>query len=344
MYVNDIFKIISVSSSETPRYEYIKELARGGMGKISLVRDKDLNRDIVIKSLHTNIKQSDTIEQFIQEAKIIGKLEHPNIIPIYDFGIHQDSLFYTMKFVNGKTLREIIQDIRVNQKAQINYTWTVRVNIIQKICEALEYAHQNNVIHLDLKPENIMIGEFGEVMVMDWGISKVFDGVCDIDKSKNNINDTLSGSPAYMSPEQVTNPEMVDYKADLFSLGSLMYEFFSLQKPYTGTDIKKVLTSIVKDDPKPLSKIKRIPQKPIPAELSYIVEDAMRKDPNKRHDSAKHLKEDLQKFLEGTYPCLCPRTAMKRAAMALSRVIDAYPMLFMACVMLLIILVLFIKF
>jgi eukaryotic-like serine/threonine-protein kinase len=344
MHINDIFDIKSYNRPETSRYEYIKELANGGMGKVSLIKDIDLNREVVMKSLHANLNKEEFIQQFIQEVKIIGGLEHPNIIPIYDFGIHDGNLFYIMKFIKGKTLREIIQHLRVNREVHSIYTWNVRVHIIQQICEALEYAHNNNVIHLDLKPENIMIGEFGEVMVMDWGISKVFDGVCDIDKNKNLIDDNISGSPSYMAPELLISPELVDYKADLYSLGSLMYEFMSLEKAHTGNDLNTTLFSVVNDNPKSLTKIKSSMQGRIPAELDYITSDLMRKAPEQRHNSAKHLKDDLQKFIEGKYPCLCPRTAMKRAAMALTRLIDGYFMEMMIGTMLLImILILYLK-
>jgi serine/threonine protein kinase len=147
-----------------------------------------------------------------------------------------------------------------------------------------------------------------------------------------------------MAPELLISPELVDYKADLYSLGSLMYEFMSLEKAHTGNDLNTTLFSVVNDNPKSLTKIKSSMQGRIPAELDYITSDLMRKAPEQRHNSAKHLKDDLQKFIEGKYPCLCPRTAMKRAAMALTRLIDGYFMEMMIGTMLLImILILYLK-
>ena len=324
MYINDIFNIKSYSKPDTPRYKFIKELALGGMGKVSLIEDNDLNRNVVMKTLRTDLKTERIMKQFLQEAKIIGSLEHPNIIPIYDFGIHENSMFYTMKFVKGKTLKQIVDILENNKNAHNLYTWNLRVHIVQQVCEALEYAHSKNVIHLDLKPENIMVGEFGEVMVMDWGISKIIENAYNIDKNKSKSDERITGSPPYMAPEQITDPGVVDFRADLYALGSLLYELLSLQRAHAGSEVEEIFSSVVHERPKSLMSIKNDVQGAIPAELHYITSDLMKKDPAQRQDSANHLKEDLQKFIDGKYPCKCPHTTAKRVAMAFTRLIDGY--------------------
>lgn len=257
----------------TENYLDLGKINKGGMGEIRRVLDKKFNRTLAMKIIHPHLSsQPRGIAKFIQEAQIIAQLQHPNIIPVYDIGkLPNGRYFYTMKEVKGmhldyhiKMVHKAIQNERWKITAQ---GWTFRKLLIafHQVCVGVGYAHRRRVIHRDLKPKNIMVGKYHDVLVMDWGISKLQDRL-DIFQhmSKNNedpwkqllsrqstrnITQTeqgaIIGTPAYMSPEQALGDnEFLTPRSDVFSLGAILYTIITGNPPYKGTDSLDIIKQI----------------------------------------------------------------------------------------------------
>jgi len=199
----------------TERYEILEPIARGGMGTVYRGRDRELERTVAVKVLSAVVERPDVAARMQQEARILAGLEHPGIVPIYDLGVLEDGrMFYVMKLVSGPRLDE-----HAAQRPLFE-----RLRLFTRICEPVAFAHAHGVVHRDLKPDNIMIGAFGEVMVMDWGVAQVSEmGNCSGQMA--NCGEQLSavvGTRAYMPPEQA-HGEVVDARADVFALGGILH-------------------------------------------------------------------------------------------------------------------------
>jgi serine/threonine protein kinase len=242
-----------------------KVVAEGGMGAIRSVTDNNILRGVAMKTM----KGSYTAEQalrFIHEAQITGQLQHPSIVPLYELGRDEDgNPFYTMKFVDGPTLADVINDIRTGKQAVIDeYPLSRLLEIFQRACDAMAFAHSRNVIHRDLKPENIMLGAFGEVLVLDWGLAKVLDDQdedadgekptwieTDIETVKNSVqgesfktmDGTVMGTPSFMAPEQAFGKKL-DARADIYALGGILYNLLTLHLPVEGNNLQQVLIKV----------------------------------------------------------------------------------------------------
>ena len=251
------------------RYQLQGVIARGGMGAILKVRDVDLGRDLAIKVLLDEHKENpEVIQRFVKEAQIGGQLQHPGIAPIYELGQFPDKRpFFAMKLVRGETLSKLLAD-----RGELSADRGQFLGIFEQVCQTMAYAHSRGVIHRDLNPSNIMIGAFGEMQVMDWGLAKVLPvgGVADEKKSRalqrgQSIIQTLRskvgsdstgtlrtfgsqsqiesviGTPAYMPPEQALGEiDNLDERADVFGLGAILCEILTGKPPYIGTDAMAV--------------------------------------------------------------------------------------------------------
>jgi serine/threonine-protein kinase len=222
------------------RYRLLDRIGRGGMGVVYLAEDGDLQRRVALKVLDIPETDGELASRLIREARVLAALEHPGIVPVHDVGTLADGrVFYTMKFVEGKRLDQFIESVA---------TVPDRLRIFLRICEAVAFAHARGVLHRDLKPANIMIGPFGEVLVMDWGLAKILrpqvsDGARNADPEATVIGNpkqsaaageateisvvtghgTVMGTPGYMSPEQTRGDvEHLDARSDIFSLGALL--------------------------------------------------------------------------------------------------------------------------
>ena len=230
--------IVGTPDFSSTKYTFVKELARGGMGTVYLVEDRELNRLIAIKVLNTLEITDDLRNRMIREAQIIARLEHPGIVPVHDVGVLPDGrVFYAMKFVRGS---------RLDEYASQNASQRDRLRKFQAVCDAVAFAHAHGVIHRDLKPQNIMIGSFGEVLVLDWGVAKIFRARVSSEadtlimppakngepKMVDTSHGTIIGTRDYMSPEQARGEiKQLDERSDIYSLGAVLYFLLTNRPP-----------------------------------------------------------------------------------------------------------------
>jgi serine/threonine protein kinase len=192
------------------RYTLIRELGRGGMGAVYLAHDRELDRSVALKVLHV---EDPSVRR---EARMLATLEHPNIIPIYDCGELPDGRFYyVMKFVEGPRLDEYLQ--------RQDHPLPHRLRLFERICEAVAFAHSRSIIHRDLKPGNIMVGAFGEVLLVDWGLGK--------SASDPDPGGGVMGTPEYMAPEQARGESRIDERADIYALGRILEDLIRPDSP-----------------------------------------------------------------------------------------------------------------
>ena len=267
LYLENTDKELPVKLDQNMRYAYFKTIARGGKAIVQSCKDLNLSRTICYKKLRPEFAD-DPIEQkrFLREARVSALLQHPNTIPTYELGRDTKGHYYfTMKLVYGYTLREIL-DYRER------YDLKQLINVIIQIANALEYAHEHRVIHRDIKPENILVGPFGEVLLLDWGLAKVWnpDGTSietpDNNKTISNkkvstITDSekLQGTITYMSPEQIKRDPNIDFRTDVFSLGVVLFEILAGRPPTTGDTVDKVIDQILNETPEKPSSLTKVP-------------------------------------------------------------------------------------
>ncbi|MBX3475756.1 MAG: protein kinase [Planctomycetes bacterium] len=257
------------------RYKVLGEIARGGMGAVLEVQDSDLDRNVAMKVLLRDTRRAETdsgspmdtgpVNRFIAEAQLTGSLEHPNIVPVHELGLDaQGRVYFTMKRVKGRSLRHIMDKLRQGHAATLAEFGPGRLlSILLKICDAIEFAHSRGIVHRDLKPENIMVGQFGEVLVMDWGLAKQIrpgkktDAIPKQDTPQYELavslgstdgdtggtrEGTISGTPAYMSPEQARGlVAEITQRTDIFCLGGILYEMLCLVPPFLAATITEAL-------------------------------------------------------------------------------------------------------
>ncbi len=293
------------------RYRRVVEIAAGGMGKVFLVHDGELGRNVVMKVLHEHRKDPDSVRRFLNEARITARLEHPNIVPVYAIGEAEGQPFFTMKMVRGVDLGEVIE---ARRKGLVRYSLIRILQIFQGICDAVGYAHDQGVIHRDLKPENVMHGDYGEVFVMDWGLAKEIDRIgkeeaptAPADRTAAPLlpdarrealrtqDGVVMGTPAYMPPEQARGEhDAMSTRSDIYSLGAILYEILTRQPPYQGSSPEEVLEQIKAGPPA----APRSVDPDILPPLEAICLKAMERDPQRRYAKASEISEDIQRFVE----------------------------------------------
>jgi WD40 repeat protein len=278
------------------RYELLGEHARGGLGKILKARDKDLGRDLAIKEMRA--PNSAAAARFVREALITARLEHPSIVPVHEAGRWENGEpFYAMKLVSGRTLKEAVQQAR---------GLTARLALLPSVIavvDAIAYAHDQGVIHRDLKAANVIVGAFGETVVIDWGLAKDLHRPDDLlaeGQSPYRVNaeytiaGAVVGTPAFMPPEQARGEE-VDARADVYALGALLYYTLSGMAPHDGASSADILARARTAQPRPLAEV----APGVPPDLAAIVAKAMARQRDDRYQTAQALAGDLKRFQTG---------------------------------------------
>ncbi len=325
------------------RYELSHQLGEGGVGEVIKARDNDIDRDVAIKRLRAEMQGSHTtLLRFAEEVRTVGRLEHPNIVPIHDVGVHPNGeYFFVMKYVQGETLEAIIEKLAAGDpEYHRRYPFERRVEIMMGILEAIAYAHAKKIIHRDIKPANVMVGPFGEVMVMDWGLARevskpeTASGPSDTSPDGAGRNrklfktqlGTLLGTPAYMSPEQARG-EALDERSDIYSLSMMFYELLTLRHPFAEVQTLDQMLAAVQNQP--ITGAVFVPAAPIqgsvPADLSWFVEKGLRKDKAERYQSVDDMILRLRNRAEGDIPIQCPVTFSMRVTTSMRKALTRHP-------------------
>ena len=279
------------------RYTIEGELGRGSFGRVAAARDRDLRRSVAIKILDRRVSDVADIQAFLEEAMITGNLEHPNIIPAYELNYSPSlGLYYTMKRFSGHTLRQLLDDLRSgSSEIEASFGLFRRLIIFGEIGRALAFAHERGIIHADLKPEHVLLGQLGGVVVADWGLARVL-GPEGRGQSCAYLD---SGTPLYMSPEQITDEATeLDERTDIWSLGVILYELLTLSPPFSGLTEDAVFEAVLTDRLVPPSL--RAPKARISPHLDEMCAKALTKSREHRYQTVAALLDDLHDYLEGT--------------------------------------------
>jgi serine/threonine protein kinase len=339
---------VALSLDARTRYEPSKVLGAGGMGEVVLVSDHDIGRKVAVKRLLPELKDQATLARFVDEIRTVGRLEHPNIVPIHDVGVDEAGrYFFVMKYVEGETLEGVIEKLAAGEPGYLaRYSVEVRIEIFLGLLHALEYAHAQGVVHRDIKPANVMVGRFGEVVLMDWGIAKPIaeerdaaalaegalgsagqEGAARQTEPRARLHATrigsLIGTPAYMSPEQASGGK-VDARSDLYSAMVLFHELLGLEHYLASKQTLEAMLHGIKSEELGFASLISMPNRP-PAELLHVLAKGLQKDPARRFQSAAELIGLLQSILEGKVPVQCHMTFTKRSFREMGRLADRAP-------------------
>ncbi|MBI4616090.1 MAG: tetratricopeptide repeat protein [Planctomycetes bacterium] len=314
------------------RYPVLGTIGKGGMGKVLLVRDPELGRELAAKvALGGASVDRRHLEKFLLEAQVTGQLEHPNIIPLHELGLADGKrAYFTMKRVKGKDLEAVLSAVAASEGKLSSstsgrrraagrssgvrkatgeapegaYSLVRLLEVFLKVCDAVAFAHSRGVIHRDLKPANIMVGEFGEVLVMDWGIAKVIGQPEVVDVHVHDgaplqtADGSVVGTPSYMPPEQARGEiEKLDQRSDIYSLGAILYQVLTLAPPFTGKSTWAIVEKVLAGKLVPPSR--RAPGRDVPRELEAAVTKAMAPSQEERYDSVGALRADIEAYLAG---------------------------------------------
>jgi PAS domain S-box-containing protein len=291
------------------RYRLTRLHASGGIGRVWVAHDSEFGRDVALKELHPErAGQATHKARFLQEARITGQLEHPGIVPVYELAVRPDDRqpFYTMRLVKGRTLNESARAYHQNrvQGQAVALDFVALLNAFVTVCNTVAYAHSRGVIHRDLKGQNVVLGDFGEVVVLDWGLAKLVGRLEDESDFPSLVSDPggggkvdltqqgqTIGTPAYMAPEQAAGClDSIDRHTDIYGLGAILYEILTGSAPFTGSDIRDVLRKVQEDLPLP----PRAFWTEVPPALANICLRALAKNPTDRFTTASELAHEVQ--------------------------------------------------
>ena len=286
------------------RLEDRGELGKGGMSAVRRVFDRHLHRELALKLLPEDRADARHRHRFVDEARIMGRLEHPHIVPVHELDTDKrGARYFTMKLVQGTTLHEMVN--RHGRKRLEPDALGDLLRVLVKACEAVAFAHSHGVIHRDIKPANIMVGDFGQVYLMDWGLALVREGARgeptpsshpDATRRAPDQRRSVVGTPAYMAPEQARGlAEAVDERADVFSLGASLYHVLTGRPPYLSRDWTTMVRMALQRQCRPPERIAEA----VPPGLARIAMTAMAAEPEERYASVNDLRAAVEEFLRG---------------------------------------------
>ena len=299
------------------RYQRRGHLDSGGMGHIESAFDPVLGRSVAVKVLQPVVEEDpEILRKFVAEAQITGQLDHPNIVPVYDLGEHDEKPFIVMKLVRGRTFAALLAEKSGPREPDDLQRF---LSIVLRVCDALSFAHSRGVVHCDIKPENVMVGDHGQVYLMDWGVASVTpragiramsEAQADADAeafsapvqlpampSGNSASSgVIKGTPVYMAPEQLRgHNHLLDERTDVFGLGGLLHEILTARAPNDGG---RLLGPALSGEPIVLPRENELWAQ-LPPELNRITSKALAPSPADRHQSVLELKHELERFLSG---------------------------------------------
>ena len=265
--------------SQLGRYEILGELGQGAMGVVYRARDPLIDRVVAIKTINLGLALDEKEEyegRFYQEAKAAGRLSHPNIVTIYDVGRNDDVAYIAMEFLEGRELRDIMNDGGLLPVQQV-------LDIVAQVASGLAYAHEFGIVHRDVKPSNIMVVRDGHVKITDFGIARMASSAV---RTQTGM---VLGSPKYMSPEQVMG-KFTDQRSDIFSLGVMLYEMLTGQAPFVGDNVNAIMYQTLNTIPAPPNTLNSA----VPQMVNFIVAKALTKGLEDRYQEAKDFADDLR--------------------------------------------------
>lgn len=293
-------ELLEKISDAKHRYKDGEEIGSGGMKKIVSSFDSFTDREL---ARAYPLSDETKVDNFISEVRISAKLEHPNIIPLYDIGVEEGQIFFTMKKLSGHNLYELIK--KSNRTLSLND----KLEIFLKVCDALSFAHSKNILHLDIKPSNIQVDDFGQVLVCDWGLARDLSDNDTISEDLStqemspkvlnlSYNNKIKGTPGYMAPEQISRRfGSRSQGTDVFSLGALLYFLLTEKEPFSGSNVDILLKQTINGDF--IAPIKRATKSHISSALNAVVMKAMRNKRSERYASVKKLSDDIRSYLQG---------------------------------------------
>ena len=262
------------------RYVIVEEIGQGAMGVVYKAVDPLIDRTVAIKTINLDLSKEELEnfeKRFQREVQSAGKLNHPNIVTVYDVGRTEGVAYMAMEFLEGKELREILDSGVVLPIEKISH-------IASQVAEGLGFAHERGIVHRDVKPANVMVMKNGLVKITDFGIAQM-------SSASRTMSGMVMGSPKYMSPEQVVG-QAVDGRSDIFSLAVVLYEMLTGKTPFSGDNISAIMYQILNDEPIPPKAFNQS----IPDSINYIVLKALAKHPDKRYQNAKDMARDLKRY------------------------------------------------
>jgi serine/threonine-protein kinase len=296
---------------ETERYSELEVIGSGGSGVVIRARDKDILRDVAIKVVDPTLaSDGSVVGRFAEEARIMGQLEHPSIVPVYELGVDQRGRrFLCMKLIEGATLEATLSALGDVRLTPLHLAHLLQVFV--KVCDAVSFAHSRGVLHRDLKPTNVMVSDFGQVYVLDWGIARLRRGSpqvghrvrVTVDREEEAELDppgSFVGTASYMAPEQILGRhEELDERTDVFSLGATLYQILTGRPPLTAEIVRAVW---MRKEPDPIARPEALVTSALlPLELSRIAMRALAYSPAERYASVGALKEDIEAFQRGVW-------------------------------------------
>ena len=332
------------SRQQISRFQLIRRLGQGGLGNVWLARDEKLNRNVAIKELRTEALDSPkALQRFHREAEITGQLEHPNVVPLYQFGTNSitGEPFYAMRFVGKRSLADAIVEFHDRVEAGENCHLGLHrlLSVFLDICQAIAYAHSRGVIHRDLKPENVALDNFGQVIVLDWGLAKVMEDselsmklsnefhLGDSTVLAQTMEGDVVGTPLYMAPEQaVGDLDKIDDKTDVYGLGAILFAILTGKAPHeksafqNKTEINEILKLIAQAEAPSLKDY----HKCAPAELEAICKKAMARKPHLRFQSVQDLAHALETWMAGQSAKKSEYDAIRMEGRELRAEMDSY--------------------
>ena len=299
---------------EGSKYRYIRTLGRGGMKVVLEVHDNDTMRNVAMALLpDISTRSQFELGQFLREARLTAGLEHPNIVPVHDIGMDSSgSPYFTMKLLRGRTLAVVLKKLAENDPEYIQlYKFDNLMRIYMRICNAIAFAHSKGVLHLDLKPENVQIGDYGEVLVLDWGLARKISPNQTAGAKKSGTKtrvmkrlgnaesqSQVNGTPGYMAPEQIRGAKnSCSPQTDIYSLGAILYAMITFQNPLKNGKVEKMLQDTLSGNIQRPSQ--RVTEREIPFGIEAVVLKAMSLNPEDRYPSVKALRDEVMNFIDG---------------------------------------------